>query len=79
MRPYCRFNHGSMLKTRGKFSKQDGGQRQYYHCRNFSCGYTALAPRDDDKFFRERFPENWAAAQEHMKVIKASPDWWYAL
>ena len=46
MKPYCRFKHGRMLKTRGKFSKRDGGKRQYYHCRNDYCSYTTLAPRD---------------------------------
>ena len=43
---YCRFNHGKMLKTRGKFSKRDGGERQYYHCRNGHCSYTTLGQRD---------------------------------
>ena len=52
--PYCRFNHGKMLQTRGKFSKRDGGLRQYYHCRNFGCSYVTLEPRIDDKFFKER-------------------------
>ena len=51
--PYCRFNHGKMLQARGKFSKRDGGLRQYYHCRNFDCSYTALEPRVDAKFFKE--------------------------
>ena len=51
--PYCRFNHGRMLQTRGKFSKRDGGLRQYYHCRNSYCSYTALEPRVDAKFFKE--------------------------
>ena len=51
--PYCRFKHGKMLQTRGKFSKRDGGLRQYYHCRNSSCSYTALEPRFDAKFFKE--------------------------
>ena len=51
--PYCRFNHGKMLQTRGKFSKRDGGLRQYYPCRNSSCSYTALEPRLDAKFFKE--------------------------
>ena len=51
--PYCRFNHGKMLQTREKFSKRDGGLRQYYHCRNSSCSYTALEPRFDAKFFKE--------------------------
>ena len=51
--PYCRFRHGEMLQTRGKFSKRDGGLRQYYHCRNFDCSYTALEPRFDAKFFKE--------------------------
>ena len=46
-RPYCRFNHGKMLKTRGRFSKRDGGKRQYYHCRNGYCSYTALELKDD--------------------------------
>ena len=43
---YCRFRHGKMLKTRGKFSKRDGGERQYYHCRNMHCSYTTLGQRD---------------------------------
>jgi hypothetical protein len=51
--PYCIFNHGKMLKTRGKLSKIDGGLRQYYHCRNSSCSYSALEPRFDAKFFKE--------------------------
>ena len=51
--PYCRFNHGKMLQARGKFSKRDGGLRQYYHCRNSYCSYTALEPRFDAKFFKE--------------------------
>jgi len=52
--PYCRFKHGKMLRTRGKFSKRDGGLRQYYHCRNSYCSYTTLEPRVDAKFFKER-------------------------
>ena len=67
MRPYCRFRHGRMIKTTGKFSKRDGGLRQYYHCRCDGCGYTSLAPRDDDEFFRDRFPEDWGLAMGHMK------------
>jgi len=55
--PYCRFNHGKMLQTRGKFSKRDGGLRQYYHCRNLSCSYTALEPRFDAKFLKELVDE----------------------
>ena len=51
--PYCRFKHGKMLQTRGKFSKRDGGLRQYYHCRNSYCSYTTLEPRVDAKFFKE--------------------------
>ena len=43
---YCRFRRGKMLKTRGKFSKRDGGERQYYHCRNGHCSYTTLGQRD---------------------------------
>jgi hypothetical protein len=58
--PYCRFNHGKMLMTRGKFSKRDGGKRQYYHCRNSYCGYTALEPRLDAKYLRENEPEKYA-------------------
>ena len=42
-----------MLQTQGKFSKRDGGLRQYYHCRNFYCSYTALAPRFDAEFLEE--------------------------
>jgi len=69
IRPYCRFNHGKMLKTRGKFSKRDGCERQYYHCRNGSCSYTALEQRDDDAYFRERHPDTWAKAQEHLRSM----------
>jgi len=72
-KPYCRFNHGRMLKTRGKFSKRDGGKRQYYHCRCPDCGYTALLSRDDDAYFRDRFPENWEIGLSHMADIKQ--DW----
>jgi len=49
-----------MLMTRGKFSKRDGGKRQYYHCRNSYCGYTALEPRLDAKYLRENEPEKYA-------------------
>ena len=58
MSVYCRFRHGRMLKTTGKFSKRDGGLRQYYHCRCDGCSYTALAPRDDAKFMNERSHSN---------------------
>ena len=55
--PYCRFRHGKMLMSRGKFSKRDGGKRQYYHCRNGSCSYKVLEPRYDAKFLKENNPE----------------------
>ena len=58
--PYCRFNHGKMLISRGKFSKRDGGKRQYYHCRNGYCSYTVLEPRYDAKFLKENDPELYA-------------------
>ena len=51
--PYCFYNHGKMLQTTGKFSKRDGGLRQYYHCRCDGCSETALAPRKDSKFKKE--------------------------
>ena len=58
--PYCRFRHGKMLMSRGKFSKRDGGKRQYYHCRNGSCSYKVLEPRYDAKFLKENNPELYA-------------------
>jgi hypothetical protein len=64
--PYCRFNHGKMLQTRGKFSKRDGGLRQYYHCRCDGCSYTQLEPRTDYKFNKEN--ETTISKSEGKKV-----------
>jgi hypothetical protein len=67
--PYCRFKHGEMLQTRGKFSKRDGGLRQYYHCRNSYCSYTTLEPRVDAKFFKE-FGDDYYSQQALSEIQK---------